>query len=203
MISGLQSILGHIQSLPLAEKVAALNEVRTALHEISPFKNEPVDLVLWVPCENIIPNEYNPNHVAEREMALLEDSMTADGITQPIVTFPESDIKRVVDGEHRSRIGAKDPTRARLYGYLPVTQIEKPISERIFSTVRHNRAKGRHAVDRMGELVKGLSDLECSDALILEHLGMTAEELLRLKQNAGAAKMLRANEYAHAWGIEE
>jgi len=203
MIPGMVDVLKHIDALPLAEKVDALNEMRTALHEISPFKNEPVDLVVWVQASTVVRNDYNPNKVAKPEMKLLAISIREDGITQPIVSCRDGDKNTVVDGFHRSQIPEQNPDiKARIYGYLPITKINKTVEERYASTVRHNRARGRHQVDLMGELVKRMSSGE-SDEQIAAHLGMTTEELLRLKQTAGAAKMLRANEYAEAWGVEE
>jgi hypothetical protein len=37
-----------------------LNTAREQLHQISPFKEEPVDYVKWIPSENVTSNDYNP-----------------------------------------------------------------------------------------------------------------------------------------------
>ena len=93
--------LERIAKLPLNERVAAINEIKRKLHDISPFKNEPVDCVVWIPADSVTANEYNPNKVAPPEMELLEVSIFNDGYTQPIVTWPKGDAHEVVDGFHR------------------------------------------------------------------------------------------------------
>jgi ParB-like chromosome segregation protein Spo0J len=198
-----QDLAKEIAALPLKERVEALNAVRAVLHEISPFKDEPVDFVAWVPAEDVQANDYNPNKVAKQEMLLLRDSIQADGFTQPIVTFPEEDLRHVVDGAHRKLVGSEGEIRERLHGYLPVTVIDKSLEERMFSTVRHNRARGKHAVDLMADLVKALIQQGCTDVQIAEHLGMTADELVRLKQVVGIAKLFAIPEYTRAWGEDD
>jgi len=201
MIDGLEYILEQIKSLPLDEKINALNEVRTALHDVSPFVNEPVDLVLWVGNENVVGNSYNPNHVAKKEMELLVDSIDADGFTQPIVTNPETNFFSVVDGFHRKLVGSDDgKIKTRLHGYLPITLIDKSQEERRFSTIRHNRARGRHSCDLMGDLMKDLVQRGCSDGEISAHMGMSIDEIVRLKQVVGIAKLFAGPEYTRAWG---
>ncbi len=104
----LDNILEEIGNMSLDDKVKTLNEIKKQLHEISPFKNEPVDLILWVKNDEVIANDYNPNNVAPPEMELLKTSILSDGYTQPIVTFPEEDKITVIDGFHRSRVGKED-----------------------------------------------------------------------------------------------
>lgn len=190
----------QLDALPLIERVEALNRVRTMLHEHSPFKDEPVDLVEWVPAESVIGNDYNPNSVATPEMELLYLSIKEDGFTQPIVTFPESEYRLVVDGFHRNRIGKehKDIV-ARIHGYLPVVGIDKSLDKRMASTIRHNRARGKHQVGSMSDLVITLSQEKWSDAKIAKHLGMEAEEVLRLQQQAGVADYYKSREYSRSW----
>ena len=115
-----------IQQMPLHEKVAAINAIKRQLHEISPFKDEPVDCVVWIPSDSVTANEYNPNKVAPPEMELLEVSIVNDGYTQPIVTWAKDDAHEVVDGFHRSRVGKESKLVAqRVQGYLPVVEIRK------------------------------------------------------------------------------
>jgi ParB-like chromosome segregation protein Spo0J len=196
----IKNVIETIAALPIPERVSALNEIRTALHAVSPFA-DPVDLVLWVPSEQVVANNYNPNKVAVQEMKLLEDSIRADGYTQPIVAFQEPDRYQVVDGFHRNLIGkgVVDIT-AGLHGYLPVTLIRSDLPNRMASTIRHNRARGKHQVDLMGEVVRDLVQKGWGDEQIAKHLGMTEEELVRLKQIVGIAKIFANAEYTRSWG---
>lgn len=190
----------EISALPISERVSALNEIRTALHAVSPFA-DPVDLVLWVPAGRVVANNYNPNKVAVQEMKLLEDSIRADGYTQPIVAFPEPDRYQVVDGFHRNRVGKEVVDIATgLHGYLPVTLIRSDLANRMASTIRHNRARGKHQVDLMGDVVRDLVQKGWNDEKIAKHLGMTEDELVRLKQIVGIAKIFAAPEYSKSWG---
>jgi hypothetical protein len=124
------SICAMLDSLPLDDKVAMLNMVRAKLHEISPFKNEPVDFVQWVPSETVRANDYNPNKVAPPEMRLLERSITEDGYTQPIVGCPVDDGIEVIDGFHRNKVGkTSKKVKARIHGYLPIVSIRSDRSD--------------------------------------------------------------------------
>src|SRR4030043_1109560 len=131
------------ENLSLDEKVNFINELRETIHEISPFKNEPVDLVRWVKMDNVIANDYNPNKVAPPEMELLEVSIMNDGYTQPIVTWENEEKGKieVIDGFHRNRVGKESKiVQKRIQGYLPVVNIRKEQSsknDRIASTIRH------------------------------------------------------------------
>jgi len=193
--------------LPHHEKIAAINSVRSQLHEVSPFKNEPVDCVLWVNNEKVIANNYNPNSVAPPEMALLETSIMEDGYTQPIVTFPNEENIEVVDGFHRSRVGKESlEVRARVFGYLPVVKI-KPSQEekgdRIAATIRHNRARGKHRIESMSEIVLELKRRNWSDKKIAKNLGMDQDEILRLTQIGGLADMFEGHEFSEAWEVDQ
>lgn len=195
-----------LQALPDAERIDALNQVRTALHAISPFRAEPVDCVLWVPVERVHANDYNPNTVAPPEMRLLERSITADGFTQPIVTFAEPTADIVVDGFHRHRVGRETAIRRRLHGHLPVARINTDRSDRadrIAATIRHNRARGKHGVEAMSTIVVELHRRNWSDEKIGRELGMDADEVLRLKQVTGLAALFADREFSEAWGVEE
>ncbi len=151
-----------------------------------------------VPMEKVQANEYNPNKVASVEYQLLKQSIEADGVTMPIVTFHdvENDRYIVVDGFHRYKI-LRDEFHCR---EVPVVTIDKDIRERMASTVRHNRARGKHQVDLMAELVKDLIQKGCNDSEIASRLGMSDDELVRLKQVVGIAKLFAGSEYTRAWG---
>lgn len=162
----------------------------------------PVYQVIPVPVEKIDPNDYNPNAVAPPEMKLLYESIKADGYTMPIVCYykKEEDRYSIVDGFHRYRIMLDYPDiYEREQGMLPVSVIDKPIDERMASTIRHNRARGSHNVDLMSNIVKELHELGRSDAWISRHLGMDRDEILRLKQITGLAGLFRDVQFGKAW----
>ena len=166
----------------------------------------PVYDVRAVPIEKIRPNEYNPNSVAPPEMRLLYDSIKEDGYTMPIVCYydAEADMYDIVDGFHRYRIMLEhDDIRTREGGMLPVSVIDKPIDERMASTIRHNRARGSHDVDLMSNIVAELHNIGRSDAWIAKHLGMDVDEVLRLKQITGLAELFRDNDFSRAWDVAD
>lgn len=203
----LPDLIAELSALPELERIEAINAVKVALHEISPFHGEPVDCVLWVPGEYVEANDYNPNVVATPEMKLLEHSIASDGYTQPIVTYPREDGRReVVDGFHRNRVGKESKiVRGRLRGYLPVTTIRGDRvnrEDRIAATIRHNRARGRHTVDNMSEIVVELSRRNWSDEKIGRELGMEPDEVLRLKQISGLAEVFADREFSEAWELD-
>jgi ParB-like chromosome segregation protein Spo0J len=206
LLQNARALADEIGQLPEDERIEVLNRVRLALHEISPFKDEPVDCVLWVKGETVQANDYNPNVVAPPEMKLLNKSIESDGYTQPIVTACVDDTQReVVDGFHRNRVGKENKKIAkRLRGYLPVTTIRADRinrEDRIAATIRHNRARGRHTVDNMSEIVVELSRRNWSDEKIGAELGMEKDEVLRLKQISGLAEMFADREFSEAWEI--
>lgn len=201
-----EELAAEIANLPADEAIAVLNDIKRALHAVSPLKDEPVDCVLWIPAAQIEANDYNPNVVAPPEMKLLALSITEDGYTQPIVAFPEEDGGwEVVDGFHRHRVGRENKTvRQRVRGYLPITEIRpdrEGRSDRIASTIRHNRARGKHQVAQMSEIVQELSRRNWSDAKIGRELGMDADEVLRLKQISGLAELFAEREFGEAWEV--
>ena len=166
----------------------------------------PAYHVIAVPIEKIVPNTYNPNHVAPPEMKLLYDSIKEDGYTMPIVCYysKREDLYVIVDGFHRYRVMKEYPDiYERENGLLPVSVIEKPLSNRMASTIRHNRARGSHDVDLMSNIVKELHDIGRSDAWISKHLGMDRDEILRLKQITGLAALFREVKFGQAWQPEE
>lgn len=162
----------------------------------------PVYNVIAVPIEKVKPNSYNPNAVAPPEMKLLYDSIKSDGYTMPIVCYysKEEDFYTIVDGFHRYRVMLEYPDiYEREEGMLPVSVIDKPIDQRMASTVRHNRARGSHSVDLMSNIVKELHELGRSDAWISRHLGMDRDEILRLKQITGLAALFKDVKFGKAW----
>lgn len=192
-----------LDGLDEEQRIDAINAIRVALHERSPMREEPIDCVVWERAENVQANDYNPNSVAPPEMELLRLSIEADGYTQPIVAFEEAGRKTVVDGFHRHRVGKEvESVRARCRGRLPVTVINESRIERndrIASTIRHNRARGKHAVEQMGKIVLELARRNWNDEKIAKELGMEPDEVLRLKQVTGLADMFRHASFSRAW----
>lgn len=185
------------------EQVEFVNALRRVIHEKSPFAGEPVDLVEWIPADSVQANDYNPNSVAPPEMELLRLSIMADGYTQPIVTNEEEDVRVVVDGFHRNRVGKEcADVRERIHGYLPVVQIRNDRldrGDRIAATIRHNRARGKHQVTAMSEIVLELKRRNWSDEKIGRELGMDPDEVLRLAQISGLAEAFADRDFSQAW----
>jgi len=201
-----RAVFADLANLPESEMVAAINEIRMALHEISPFRGEPVDCVQWVPADSVGANDYNPNSVAPPEMKLLEHSISEDGYTQPIVSWMRDDAYEVVDGFHRHRVGKEcAAVRDRVRGYLPVVVINTARGDkgdRMASTIRHNRARGKHKVDAMSDIVVELKRRRWSDAKIGKELGMDPDEVLRLTQVTGLAELFADRDFSEAWEAE-
>jgi ParB-like chromosome segregation protein Spo0J len=196
-------IIEAINLLDEDGKIEAINEIKLQLHNASPLKGEPVDCVLWVKSDNVQANDYNPNSVAPPEMELLEVSILEDGYTQPIVTFSDEGHRTVVDGFHRNRVGKESKlVRERIRGYLPVVTINSDRTgkgDRIASTIRHNRARGKHKIDAMSEIIIDLKRRNWSNEKISRELGMDADEILRLAQIAGLAEMFADTDFTEAW----
>jgi len=182
------------------EKVQFLNTIREKLSELSPLK-EPVDCVRWVKAEKVQANEYNPNRVASPEMELLYKSIKLDGYTQPIVVYRlENGKYEVVDGFHRNRVGKEyKDINERIHGYLPVVVIDKPLDERMGSTIRHNRARGTHQIRGMSDIVVELTREGWSEEEICEKLGMELDEVIRLKQISGLKEAFANHEFSKSW----
>lgn len=201
-------LIKELDSLQLDEKVNAINEIKIALHKISPFKTEPVDCVLWVKNNTVHANDYNPNSVAPPEMELLRLSISADGYTQPIVSMLEENgnTREVIDGFHRNRVGKEcEDIQKRVHGYLPVVTINedrKDLNDRMASTVRHNRARGKHKIQAMSDMVLDLKKRNWSDEKIAKNLGMDADEVLRLCQIGGIAEIFLDKDFSQAWEAE-
>lgn len=162
----------------------------------------PVYNVRRVPVEKIHANTYNPNHVAPPEMKLLYQSIKEDGYTMPIVCYydPDTDTYEIVDGYHRyTTILTHKDIYEREGGCLPVSVIDKPLEDRMASTIRHNRARGEHSIDLMTNIVAELVDSGMSDAWIMKNIGMDAEELLRLKQLSGLQELFKDKDFSRSW----
>ncbi len=185
------------------DKIAYLNDLREWMHgELSPQQGEPVDFVRWVPVDQIRANDYNPNRVAENEMKLLHTSISHDGYTQPVVVIwdEETETYVIVDGFHRYLVlkNYKD-IDGRTGGLLPVVVIEKDVNDRMASTVRHNRARGKHNVTGMGSMVFEMLNNGWGDAEVCAELGLEADELVRLKHVTGFSKLFEDVKYRRAW----
>jgi hypothetical protein len=193
----------RLKLLPLDQQVRALNSARQAMHEAGPFSQEPVDCVQWVGLNDVEANDYNPNSVAPPEMELLRLSIAADGYTQPIVGWARPGGFEVIDGFHRNRVGRECvEVRERIKGYLPLAVIKddrQDRNDRIASTIRHNRARGKHAVSAMSDIVVELKRRNWSDKKIGKELGMDPDEVLRLSQISGLAEMFQDRQFSEAW----
>lgn len=188
----------------LDERVQAYNAAIQRASKLCPFATEPVSCVQWVPADQVTANDYNPNTVAPPEMQLLEHSIAQDGYTQPIVTWQTGDAEyEVVDGFHRNRVGRESAVVSeRIQGYLPIvvvndTRIDR--GDRIAATIRHNRARGKHTVEGMSEIVLELKRRNWSDKKIGKELGMDSDEVLRLAQITGLSEMFADREFSIAW----
>jgi len=162
----------------------------------------PVYNVRRVPLEKVKANDYNPNSVAPPEMALLETSIWEDGYTQPVVTYYDAgtDTYIVVDGFHRySTLIRSQRINEREQGHLPVVVINKQLGDRMASTIRHNRARGTHSIELMSNIVAELVEMGKGDRWICEHIGMSADELLRLKQITGVAALFANRDFSDSW----
>lgn len=165
------------------------------------FKS-PVYNVIPVSIEKIRANEYNPNSVAPEEMRLLYDSIKEDGYTMPVVCYyhKDDDMYEIVDGFHRYTLMLKYPDiYERENGCLAVSVIDKPIEDRMASTIRHNRARGNHDVDLMSNIITELVEMDKSEKWISKHLGMDLDEILRLKQITGLASLFKNKAFGNAW----
>ncbi|EJP7814046.1 ParB-like nuclease domain-containing protein [Escherichia coli] len=200
----IKTCLRSIESVEL--KTEIINELRMVIHDESPFKNEPVDCVLWVPASKVTANNYNPNVMAPVEKKLLERSINKDGYTQPVVVAKFDENYLVVDGYHRHLVGkSSSALQKRLHGYLPVTKVAASRhgqKDRIAATIRHNRARGKHQVIAMSEIVRDLFRLGWNDKQIGKELGMDSDEVLRLKQISGLTELFEDEQYSQAWTIE-
>jgi len=188
------------------DKIGEINKIKKFLTEYSPLKNNPVDCVLWVDHDKVIANEYNPNEVADNEMILLYTSIMHDGYTQPIVTVYDKSVDKyiIIDGFHRYAVLKRfNEIFNKCNGKLPITVIDKEINDRMASTIRHNRARGKHKVQGMSKIVFNMLDRGWDDKTICKELGMEIEELIRLKHITGFSKLFDDVEYRKAWKTKQ
>ena len=201
-----KELFAEMTCMDLDSQIEVANKIKLALHEVSPMREEPVDCVIWVKSDLVTANDYNPNSVAPPEMKLLERSIDADGYTQPIVSWPRDGVYEVVDGFHRNRVGKESPVvRRRVHGYLPLTVIRgdrADKSDRMASTIRHNRARGKHKVESMSDIVIELKRRNWTDERISRDLGMDQDEILRLCQITGLAEMFSDKQFSASWDVE-
>lgn len=201
----------YLAKLNDEQKIEALNKIKISLHQISPFKNEPTDCVLWIKQQQVIANDYNPNVMSPTEKRLLETSLVKDGYTQPVVVLPIQQSKnkpsqwQVVDGYHRYLLSKKNSLNKRINGYLPITILDvesHTMADQIAATIRHNRARGQHQVAAMSDIVRDLSRLGWNDQKIGDELGMSQDEVLRLKQISGLAELFSEHDFSEAWTVK-
>ena len=202
-----KTVIEYLESFDDVDlKIKAINELKSLIHQHSPFCREPVDCVLWVEANTVEANDYNPYVMATVEKKLLERSIELDGFTQPVVVARQQRRHLVVDGFHRHLIGKSRPELSRrLHGYLPVTLINaerEGQKERIAATIRHNRARGKHQIAAMSDIVRDLHRQGWDDRRIGEELGMDADEVLRLKQISGLTELFADESFSEAWTVE-
>lgn len=199
----LRQAMDRIALADVPTQMACINDLRQIIHDASPMRGQPVDFVRWVQSSQVTANDYNPNSVAPPEMELLRTSIRADGYTQPIVGNEEDGMIVVVDGFHRHRVGKEcEDVNALVHDFLPVVQIRsEQVSRdhRMASTVRHNRARGKHKVEAMSDMVIELKRRNWSDEKICKELGMDRDEVLRLCQISGLSDIFSGQEFSKAW----
>jgi len=169
-------------------------------------KHNAVANVKFIPIEQVQANDYNPNAVARNEMRLLYLSIFHDTYTMPVVTIYDESIDKyvIVDGFHRYTTMRTNKDIYELNnGYLPCVVLDKDINERMASTVRHNRARGKHSVAGMSTIVFDMLQNGKSDQEICKELGLEAEELARLKHITGFSKLFEDVEYGKSWETDK
>jgi len=205
IVDSAKTLFKQLESIELEERVELINSIRKELHKYSPFKNEPVDFVQWIKNDKVIANDYNPNIVAPPEMKLLALSISEDGYTQPIVSWKSGDTFEVVDGYHRHRVGKEvDEVKNRVGGYLPTVAINDERidkGDRISSTIRHNRARGKHTIDGMSDIVLELKNRNWTNKRISKQLGLDEDEILRLCQITGLADLFKDQNFSKSWDV--
>lgn len=132
--------------------------------------------------------------VAVRTARIGEDCDLCFGVGEVVGMF------EIVDGFHRYfTMRSNDELRERCHNRLPIVVIDKSINDRMASTVRHNRARGKHSIEGMANMVYAMLDQGWSDEEICNELGMEAEEVVRLKHITGFSKLFKNTDYNRAW----
>lgn len=203
----IEEMTNWLEGLDFDARVEAINQFRQALHKISPFKDQPVDCVIWVKEAQLSPNAYNPNNMAPPEKRLLQKSLEADGFTQPIVVMDKNERQyEIVDGFHRYVLASsKSALKQQFKGYVPITSIDArsiTLPARMAATIRHNRARGRHQIHAMSDIVLELARQGWDDEKISKELGMDSDEVLRLKQINGLLEMFGDRNFSQAWTVK-
>lgn len=201
-MSLLDELKAKLEATEGSERQALIADVKKLVSGYSDKKHNPVDNVIWVNYNMVEANDYNPNAVAKREMKLLYTSIKHDGYTQPIVTIWDEEKQKyvIIDGFHRyaSMVYNKD-LRELNNSMVPIVVLDKGINDRMASTIRHNRARGKHSVQGMSNIVLQMLKNGWDDAAICNELGLEAEELVRLKYVTGFAKLYEDKEFGKAW----
>ena len=184
------------------QKIVFFEEVKELIHNNSHLKEQPVNRIKWVDINKVSPNDYNPNSVAKKEIGLLYTSILHDGYTQPVVTIYDEvkDKYIIIDGFHRYfTCKSNKDILDRNQGRLPIVVLNKDINDRMASTVRHNRARGMHSVTGMSSMVFNMLENGWEDVEICNELGMSVEELIKLKHITGFSKLFEDKEYSKSW----
>ncbi|BFP39459.1 ParB/RepB/Spo0J family partition protein [Flavobacteriaceae bacterium GF1] len=190
-------ILKETRGIPEEKKMELVNSIIAVFGQYK----EPVSQVLWVPINTLLPNSYNPNKMAAPEKRLLLRSLIDHGITMPLLVCAEKEQHyTLIDGYHRWRLIKKNKELLKRLGRkVPVVVLDLPNNDRIVATIRHNRARGRHQIGEISEVVKILSTNGWSPSKIMDALGMDADEVLRLKQFKGLGEMFKDGDYSSSW----
>lgn len=162
-------------------------------------RNQPIDRMVWLHRDMLKPNHYNPNAVAPPELELLKISIKEDGWTQPIVTNPDMTI---VDGFHRWTVSGHVDVYRLTAGYVPVvTIVPKDANSQMMATIRHNRARGSHAVLRMADIVEAMVHSGMKVSEICFRLQMEKEEVFRLASRKGipASDLIGDTDFSESW----
>lgn len=205
IIEKAKALAAEIAALPEDDAIEVINLVRTEINAVSPMKEEPIDLVLWVKGDKVVSNAYNPNIVAPPERKLLAHSIEKNGMAMPVVTWPDGEHYETVDGFHRGREAKENKAlKKRMRGYVPITFLRPErydLSDRMAATIEFNRARGKHTVEGMSQIVVDLKRRGWSDARVAKELGMDADEVLRLAQVSGLADMFKDRAFSAAWEV--
>lgn len=158
--------------------------------------NQPVNSVRWVPRDHLSRNAWNPNIQQTPEFELLRRSLIENGWTQPIVVTEDYEI---VDGFHRWKLSEEADIHNLTNGYVPVVVIAGDKNTLMASTVRHNRARGTHAVLRMADIVRDMLDNGYTREDVMREMGMEGEEVDRLADQSGMTVNGSNGEFGKAW----
>ncbi|MBB5411681.1 ParB-like chromosome segregation protein Spo0J [Paraburkholderia sp. HC6.4b] len=183
---------------PAIESASPLpDDVRGAIERAA------VSRVKWVHRDCVRANDYNPNCVAPPELELLVLSILEDGFTQPLVVLRDGSGYLLIDGFHRWLVSDDARIRERYGGFVPAAEIEANPVHRMMSTIRHNRARGTHAVLPMAGIVRTIIEAGVPVPEIERGLGMEPEEVDRLADRSGmperVGKRLAKAEFGRAW----